>query len=576
MFGKRLMSTISLIAIVLWTFYASPQTACGMSENGGRGQKRIETSFGLEVFLTSDEAEDIVIEEIDPRTLSELLDRNITLDIFFNIYSNILTTVDLKLRYNFDYSFGMRAASFYPETFTFSEMNNGVITSWEGAEVNMNEQTVTLDLNNFNVSSSRSITVTGELDKTPPEIVEIGSIEVRNDGEAYIEFKEVPEAIGYFLFFTEQKCVNIEGVEPDNGEPFVFTPVILPHLEIGEEVYISISAVDFAGNLNPQVDCHRFEMRMPNGAPIAKIDPMEDTYHTGELIYFTCRETSDPNPDDELSYSWDLDGDGDENTLIETPTFTYTTAAIYVIKLTVTDREGLKDSYTIDLEILDESEENEEGTSDRGKLEGINDYKWIIIGLMIFLAVLITIIYLGVISRKRTVTPRYERDEVEKEKVKFLKRESPGEKTLSFGKRSLEEDGSIYWEPHPYRAVYEEWTHEGIDIIDDLGGDLGIAPGGNVPRFLPQRGTIRPHKKRRKARRGRARKKRLHKEKTPVVAAVVFPEEESEDKQIHYYSCPKCEEVLEVAVTWKGDPINKKIKISCPICRLKGDIIFSE
>ena len=587
----RLVSIISFIIIIFWTVCSVSPAAYCFEVNGGRGNQHIETSFGLEVFLVSDDADDISIGEIDPLKYWPSLDGNRTLDIFFNISSPVLTMVNVTFKYHFDYSYGERAASFYPETFAFSLIEDGILKPWKGAVVDMNEHSVTHEMNNLDVRSPRSITITGESDLEPPDAVSIESIVVEEEGEASIEFLQVEDAVGYYLYLTDQKCVNIEGIDPYNSEPFVLSPIIVDHLEEGEEIYISISAVDFAGNINPQVDCNRFKMGMPNRAPTAKIDPMEDTYYTGELVYFTCRETFDPDPHDELTYEWDLDGDGRKDSSLETPTFTYTGANTYAVKLTVTDRDGLKDSYNINIEILDREGGNDEGSPERGNFEGIYKYKWLIVVIVIISTLLIAIIALVLLNRKRTALPPYAGEENEEGKVRFQKKGDGRGKPLSDereevrtgetvfpsrtgDRRSLNEDRHIYGEPRPYQAAYNEWADRGMDIMDELGGRTNVIPEEELIRFLPQRGTLRPRKKKRRARRGNRRKKRSRGEKAPVVAAVVFPEEEGGEKKIRYYSCPGCEEVLEIAVRRKGEVIQRKYSIPCPICGLKGELLI--
>ena len=63
---------------------------------------------------------------------------------------------------------------------------------------------------------------------------------------------------------------------------------------------------------------------------------------------FDGTASSDPNPGDQLTYAWDLDGDGafDDAT---TPTagFTYTAPGSYTVRLRVTDQGGLADEESV-------------------------------------------------------------------------------------------------------------------------------------------------------------------------------------------------------------------------------------
>jgi len=58
-------------------------------------------------------------------------------------------------------------------------------------------------------------------------------------------------------------------------------------------------------------------------------------------VAFDGTGSSDPDPGDTISYAWDLDGDGQfDDSLSATPTFTYTVAGTYTVRLRVTDNRG--------------------------------------------------------------------------------------------------------------------------------------------------------------------------------------------------------------------------------------------
>jgi PKD repeat protein len=68
-------------------------------------------------------------------------------------------------------------------------------------------------------------------------------------------------------------------------------------------------------------------------------------------VTFDGRGSSDPDPGDQLTYAWDLDGDGqsDDSTAACCPTFTYSQPGTYRVTLRVTDRSGVSDSDAIDI-----------------------------------------------------------------------------------------------------------------------------------------------------------------------------------------------------------------------------------
>ena len=65
-------------------------------------------------------------------------------------------------------------------------------------------------------------------------------------------------------------------------------------------------------------------------------------------MQFDGSASSDPDPNEALTYAWDLDGDGayDDSTAAS-PSFTYTTAGTYDVGLKVTDRSGATDTTTV-------------------------------------------------------------------------------------------------------------------------------------------------------------------------------------------------------------------------------------
>jgi len=402
-------------------------------DNGAkyRGNQHIQTSFGLEVFFESEQSDDIFVERIAPVIQWGSLESNNTLDVYFNISSPSNITMDLSFKYHFDYSFGRRAAAFLPETFTFSEIINGKLKPLDGAGVDLGEETLTQELAEINVSHNRTFTISGVLDVEPPSMVTIESIEVRREGEVTIDYKQVPDAFGYYLYLTDKKFVNIETVKPYNKEPFNTPPIIITHLNVSDVVYISITGMDFAGNINPQVECERFEMRIPNRPPIAKIDPLEDSYYEGDVVYFISRSTYDPDPDDELIYSWDLNGDGIEDSTQKSPTYTYEQARTYQVTLTVIDRETLSDSDAINIVILKKEETNEDVAKET------YDIIRVVLGTMIGITILVVIVYWVIIHKRIVpVTGKHQRQDKKKRSILKKKRIS-GKREDGIDKKTL-------------------------------------------------------------------------------------------------------------------------------------------
>jgi glucose/arabinose dehydrogenase/PKD repeat protein len=86
-----------------------------------------------------------------------------------------------------------------------------------------------------------------------------------------------------------------------------------------------------------------------NRAPTAVATANVTTGPAPLTVQFDGRASSDPDPGDVLSYSWDLNGDGVfGDSALANPSYTYTVGGSYAAKLRVTDRAGVySDSATI-------------------------------------------------------------------------------------------------------------------------------------------------------------------------------------------------------------------------------------
>ena len=94
--------------------------------------------------------------------------------------------------------------------------------------------------------------------------------------------------------------------------------------------------VDFSGGT-----IRRLQFTSDNQAPNAVIQATPLSGPTPLTVTFDGRASSDPNAGDTLSYSWDLDGDGTfGDASIAQPSFTYTQAKVYTVRLRVTDNHG--------------------------------------------------------------------------------------------------------------------------------------------------------------------------------------------------------------------------------------------
>ncbi len=518
--------------------------------SGGKPQY-IRTSFGLELFFTSEYGSDLLVEEIDsPFNWSEPLD-NITLDVFFNISSDSLNETDFTMNFEFDYSFGERAAAFDPETFVFTELVDGDLFRLAGSSVDLGTGSLTMEMTDINVSYNRTYTITGELDLEAPSPVEISSIEALENNVVEIRFDPIPDALGYYLFLSDRKCVNVLDKKPYDEGLYTSSPIHLRHLKEGEVVYISMAAIDMAGNMNPSVSCHRFELSPPNAAPVVRIDRLKRTYSAGEQVYFTCRETHDPNPEDDIFYSWDLDGDGREDSSLITPVFIYDEPGRYKVNLTVTDGTGLWESDEMTI-VIDEKKEN--GVSDGAAVPIIVII--VIIGLFIVMAFFISL------HRRRRKRPARRR---KRGSVTFKRKEAPPSRTPDM-------DEEIYWGPTSYRDRLQQWV---TDVVPDkLPGKETVRERlSEVRRALPMRGVSEQERtgEKTESSTGSKGKKKVG-GNVPLTAAISLDEDGAIEMRNEYFACSKCDEVLNIAVTVIAENPEDRYPISCPVCGAKGEI----
>ena len=130
---------------------------------------------------------------------------------------------------------------------------------------------------------------------------------------------------------------------PELTETFVADAAHPVNLQVGPGG--DLFYVDFVGGT-----IRRIQYTRANEAPVAKATATPTSGTTPLRVTFDGTGSQDPDPDDVLSYSWDLDGDGafDDSTVAQ-PTQTYTSAGEYIASLRVTDNQGATatDSVTI-------------------------------------------------------------------------------------------------------------------------------------------------------------------------------------------------------------------------------------
>ena len=164
-------------------------------------------------------------------------------------------------------------------------------------------------------------------------------------GLAFYTTGNYPDIYPGALFFTDysRKCVwaMLAGPgglpEPSQRQTFMAGGGGLTQLSTGPGG--DLFAVDYDGGAVRRIQ-YRGPTAVATGSPESGIAPL--------TVLFDGSASSDPDPGDALTFSWDLDGNGafdDSNELA--PQFTYGASGVYTAKLRVTDPSGLSDVATV-------------------------------------------------------------------------------------------------------------------------------------------------------------------------------------------------------------------------------------
>lgn len=168
-------------------------------------------------------------------------------------------------------------------------------------------------------------------------------------GIAFYNGGSYPVAYDGALFFADfsrkQLYIMYEG---PNGLPDVSTRKIFKGLTNGAvELQTGPNGdlyyVDMDGGR-----IQRFTFNSNDRAPTAVISANKTSGAIPLAVNFDGTGSSDPDPGDTITYSWDLNGDGTfGDSTSPTPSFTYTSAGTYTVGLRVSDRSGTTDTATL-------------------------------------------------------------------------------------------------------------------------------------------------------------------------------------------------------------------------------------
>ena len=97
---------------------------------------------------------------------------------------------------------------------------------------------------------------------------------------------------------------------------------------------------------------HRLTYSATNHPPTGVIQASPTSGNPPLTVNFDATGSTDPDPGDTLTYSWDLDGDGSYgDAVLATATRTYTTAGTFTVGLKVTDSRGATDTRTVQINV---------------------------------------------------------------------------------------------------------------------------------------------------------------------------------------------------------------------------------
>jgi PKD repeat protein len=116
------------------------------------------------------------------------------------------------------------------------------------------------------------------------------------------------------------------------------------HLQIGPSG--DLFYVDFGGTIR------RVTFTSANQPPTAVASATPTSGNAPLTVNFNGAGSSDPDPGDPLTYSWDLDGDGQygDSTAVA-PTYTYTNQGVYTASLRVTDNHDAASTASVQIEV---------------------------------------------------------------------------------------------------------------------------------------------------------------------------------------------------------------------------------
>ena len=167
-------------------------------------------------------------------------------------------------------------------------------------------------------------------------LVETGSLPEYYDGSLFI--------LEWTRNWVKEIRFNEEGELFQINPFFQSEPLIRPiDMQIGPDgamYIIEWGTGFFEDNPDDRIIKIEFAQNLANRSPTARVSANVQSGLAPLTIEFRGEDSTDPDTDDVLSYSWDFNGDQVEDAVIANPSYTYTENGEYLATLTVSDPDG--------------------------------------------------------------------------------------------------------------------------------------------------------------------------------------------------------------------------------------------
>ncbi|WP_152189228.1 ThuA domain-containing protein [Georgenia satyanarayanai] len=171
--------------------------------------------------------------------------------------------------------------------------------------------------------------------------------------ESDTKFPEYFDGQPFFFEWARNKMYSLllseDGTELEKVNAFLPSEPFMAPIEAKFGPDGSMYVLDWGGGFgrhNPDSGLHRIDYVSGSRSPSAVATATPDSGQAPLEVTFDGSDSSDPE-NEELSYAWDFDGDGETDSTEVSPTTTYEENGVYDARLTVTDPHGKTGTTTV-------------------------------------------------------------------------------------------------------------------------------------------------------------------------------------------------------------------------------------